>query len=91
MSYNGWTNWETWQILLWADNEEPLYRWLMDWCGQWRGGMLPDSRSVEMLFRDMFPDGTPDMDSCDDMDKVNWREITIHIQDRVEEIKTESE
>ena len=24
--YNGWTNYETWNVALWLDNEEPTYR-----------------------------------------------------------------
>ena len=24
--YNGWTNYETWLVSLWADNDEPSYR-----------------------------------------------------------------
>jgi hypothetical protein len=27
MSYNGWTNYETWAVKLWMDNEEPSYRY----------------------------------------------------------------
>lgn len=26
MSYNGWPNWATWNVNLWIDNEEPIYR-----------------------------------------------------------------
>ena len=26
MSYNGWTNWETWNIASWIDNDEMLNR-----------------------------------------------------------------
>lgn len=26
MSYNGWSNYETWAVALWLDNEEPTYR-----------------------------------------------------------------
>lgn len=26
MSYNGWSNYETWCCALWLNNEEPLYR-----------------------------------------------------------------
>lgn len=26
MSYQGWTNYETWAVKLWMDNEEPSYR-----------------------------------------------------------------
>src|SRR5439155_23562107 len=25
--YNGWTNYETWAVKLWMDNEEPSYRY----------------------------------------------------------------
>lgn len=26
-TYNGWTNYETWNVKLWIDNEEPSYRY----------------------------------------------------------------
>ena len=25
MSFNGWTNYETWNVALWMDNDEPTY------------------------------------------------------------------
>ena len=25
LEYNGWTNYETWNFMLWADNDEPTY------------------------------------------------------------------
>ncbi len=26
MAYNGWTNWETWNLNLWLTNDESMYR-----------------------------------------------------------------
>ena len=30
MSYNGWKNYETWNLALWTQNDERLYRRAMD-------------------------------------------------------------
>lgn len=68
--YNGWANWETWQINLWLDNEEPLYREKQRFL---RRGALDDSQ-VEAWCREQFPSGTPDMDPGD-LEKVDWAEI----------------
>ncbi len=68
--YNGWTNWETWQVNLWIDNEEPTYREKQRFL---RRGKLDDSQ-VEEFCREIFPNGTPDMDPGD-MAKVNWSEL----------------
>ena len=78
--YNGWTNWETWQILLWASNEQNLYnrtQRFVDFFAH-RAGF---NQKVRYFFRDMFPDGTPDMDSVEEMDLVNWDEITQHLKE----------
>jgi hypothetical protein len=76
--YNGWTNWETWQILLWASNEEDLYNEVIRFTE-----CYPDANGLqcEAFFRDMFPCGTPDMDRAEDMDVVNWREIAQHLRE----------
>jgi hypothetical protein len=79
-TYNGWTNWETWQINLWLDNEEPLYREKVRFL---KRGDLKDDR-VESFCREQFPEGTPDMDPGD-MNKVNWEEIGESFRREAEE------
>lgn len=37
--YNGWTNYETWTVSLWLDNEEPSYRY-------WRGEAARQKREA---------------------------------------------
>ena len=29
MSYNGWTNYETWNVALWMDNDETSYQYAL--------------------------------------------------------------
>lgn len=31
MSYNGWKNYETWNVVLWLNNEEYLYRLVVNY------------------------------------------------------------
>ena len=78
--YNGWTNWETWQILLWASNDQNLYnetQRFVDFFSN-RAGF---NQKVRYFFRDMFSSGTPDMDSEKEMEAVNWDEITQHLKE----------
>lgn len=85
-TYNGWTNWETWQINLWLDNEEPLYREkqrLLRRLRTWDERTLSDE--VIAFCREQFPNGTPDMDDPSDMDKVNWDEIVESFKREAEE------
>ena len=72
MAYQGWTNYETWNVELWINNEEALYREKIRWI---RRATHITAQNVEALCRDMLPDGTPDFDDVSDFDKVNWHEI----------------
>jgi len=68
-TYNGWTNWATWNVNLWAMNDEYIYRMVMR-------NQPYDADNVEkMVRRHIYPEGTPDMDSAKEMDDVNWEEI----------------
>jgi hypothetical protein len=62
--YNGWTNWETWQVNLWVGDmatEENIKRWTPD--------------MVEDYTWELYPNGTPDMSSAREYKKVNWKEL----------------
>ena len=77
-TFNGWTNWETWNASLWINNEEPMYRLAQDYVEQARrfgqrisyDALIP---ALECRFGQMTPDGCRWMDgkiNTDEMDEM---------------------
>lgn len=77
MTYSGWKNWETWNVALWCDNEEGIYRDRMR-------QKPKTAQECEQFVKEYFPSGTPDMETGDydpfDRDEVcvDWEEIAEH-------------
>jgi hypothetical protein len=90
MSYNDWKNWETWNVVLWCDNEEGIYRARMD--------QKPRTADeCEAFVREYFPNGTPDMQGDDRPDpylhaatSVDWDEIASHWAGEYDDEDTEN-
>ncbi len=84
VKYEGWANWATWNLMLWTDNEEPIYRAKVSLIRSLdpRDDKLADQ--ILAFFREQFPEGTPDM-SPEDMFKVDWDEVVQHIVDEAKE------
>ena len=55
MSYQGWTNYETWAVSLWLGNEEPLYRETRDMARQVRGVKYDLATALQALVIDCAP------------------------------------
>lgn len=72
MCFEGWENWETWNVALYMDNDEGAYRYRKSLysVGSW------DADRVKDCVLELYPDGTPDFDSTNSYNKVNWQEIT---------------
>ena len=76
MSYNGYTNWETWNVALWLNNDEGLY------LSYFKTGKTWTAREAEDTVRELMPDGTPDMDGSDGgYAAVNWEEVAGAMSD----------
>ena len=71
-TYNGWANYDTWNVALWIQNDEGLYHLCREWCEHQRYWDEPISYT---LFRhtlaELFGPCTPD--------GVHWD--SLHIDD----------
>jgi len=52
-TYNGWTNWETWNFKLWLDNEESTYRVVLELIGA-KTTTMQLSRDLELWAEEMM-------------------------------------
>lgn len=59
MSYSGWKNWQTWNVALWARNDEMSYRFIVNMKKHF--GRF-NKEKAKNVFMNMMPNGTPDMD-----------------------------
>ena len=69
--YQGYTNYETWNVVLWISGEEPIYRDVV------RKKPFTEE-SAEEFVKNHYPKGTPDLKSkggAKAYDKVNWKEV----------------
>ena len=62
-SYNGWTNYETWNVSLWLRNDEPLYRIAQMWAEH-------GYKSLSHMLME-YTTGTPD--------GVAWNDTNLNI------------
>lgn len=68
----GWSNYETWNVNLWFDNEYDLYTAKVAFL---RNVKAVNAANVKRLVLSRLPNGTKDMQGRKDYDKVNWPEI----------------
>ena len=84
MSYNGWTNWETWNVAMWIGNDEMFNRLMTQ-------GAKNDWEQFKALAMQFGITKTPDGVSFEDP-KVNQAEISnAHAEDQQEQDEYEEE
>ena len=75
-TYNGYSNYETWNMVVWIDNEEQPNQYKLKCLSLLFEGDNINSHSVKQICLELYPDGTPDMNGNQvEMDRVNYEEI----------------
>lgn len=98
-TYNGWTNYETWNCALWMDNERGTYDYWREVAGAiYRDAAPRDSftkaeeASLQLmaLLKDEIEEAAPDLGASmfadllsAAMSEINWYEIASHLIEEV--------
>ena len=87
--YQGYTNYETWAVNLWIDNDQGLHEMVMEWTEEVAGEENPEYELARMI-RDFVEEYNPLADEEASMysdllssaiSSVNWMEIAeMHLE-----------
>jgi hypothetical protein len=98
--YNGWTNYETWAVALWLDNEQGSQRYWQERAEEYvkTDGKEDASRGLADELKEQHEEANPVTDASVFSDlmgaalsEVNWFEIAQHYVDEVEVEAEETE
>jgi len=82
-TYNGYTNWETWNISLWLFNEPGPYSFAL---AEGRCCDTVTADDAERIVLGIFPEGTPDFESSRikrEISRVDWEQIADHLNEQL--------
>ena len=65
-TYNGWANYETWNVALWLSNDEGMYNFA-------RGYSEHGYKSLAHMLVELYGPNTPD--------GVNWQDSTLDVNE----------
>lgn len=83
MEYNGYTNWATHNVMLWASNTESDYNAMRAFV---KATPTLNSDNVKEFFTNLYPNGTPDMQGSEkgSMADVDWASLIPHLEEERE-------
>jgi hypothetical protein len=78
MSYNGWKNWQTWNVNLWLSNDESMYRA----CKAEKRARF-SAKTAKAYVLELMPNGPPDMKDkgAEGYKGVDWKAVAQSMND----------
>ena len=93
--YNGWTNWETWVVNLWIDNDQRLNEYYGELVrvevSKNKGHRKSTTFQLSLTLSEQFDEWMPEIGGLyldllnGAMREINWHEIARHLVERAEE------
>lgn len=71
MEYNGWKNYETWNVALWIQNDEGMYQYAKAYKRIKNAPYLTLAMNLQIHGVSKTPDGVPYNDSALDLESLN--------------------
>jgi hypothetical protein len=99
VSYNGWRNYETWDVALWIDNDQGSYYYARELVADAARDAEPETRRIDVAdaLKEWFEAGAPEMAASAYSDllnaamgEVDWLEIADHYLSDLEDEETAS-
>jgi hypothetical protein len=90
-SYQGYANYETWNVILWLHNDEGMYNRVIEYAKKNAVKNKGDRVGVRKFVEELMPNGTPDFEDrggAKAYDKVSWGEVASAVEDNLSEGKT---
>lgn len=88
MSYNGWNNYETWNVALWIDNDQGSQEWAQELTQEYRHD---DAWKLGQALKESLEEMMPDLGASMWTDllgaawsEVDWTEIAEHYLEDLE-------
>lgn len=93
MTYEGWSNYETWAVKLWMDNDEGSYHYWKDQAEAFRN----DRSGLVVVLKDYHEETLPELDGfagdlCTHaLGMVDWYEIAYALLENLDDEEEEDE
>jgi hypothetical protein len=83
MSYNGWKNWQTWNVNLWLSNDEGMYMTCRAAKHRQEPGGRFNAKTAKVYILMLMPNGTPDMKNkgAEGYKGVDWKAVAQSMND----------